>query len=118
MHRRAFIGVLTGGLLAAPLAAEGQQAGKVYRIGVLFEGTPSAAMAGPEPRSNLLGPFLQGLRELGYVEGQNVAIERRSAEGKPERLPGLAAELVRLKVDMILASGERTTPALLTATSS
>ncbi len=117
MHRRAFIGVLTGGLLAAPLAAEGQQAGKVYRIGVLFEGTPSAAMAGPEPRSNLLGPFLQGLRELGYVEGQNVAIERRSAEGKPERLPGLAAELVRLKVDMILASGERTTPALLTATS-
>ena len=55
-------------------------------------------MAGPEPRSNLLGPFLHGLHELGYMEGHNVVIERRSAEGKPERLPGLAAELVRLNV--------------------
>ena len=115
--RRAFISSIVVGLLRAPVAVRAQQAGRVYRIGVLFEGTPSAAMAGPEPRSNLLGPFLLGLRELGYVEGQNIAIERRSAEGKPERLPSLAAELVRLNVDMILASGERTTPALLAATS-
>jgi putative ABC transport system substrate-binding protein len=59
---------------------------------------------------------VHGLRDLGYVEGQNVVIERRSAEGKPERLPTLAAELVRLNVDVILASGERTIPVLLAAT--
>jgi putative tryptophan/tyrosine transport system substrate-binding protein len=117
IDRRTFLGAVTGGLLAAPLAAEAQQAGKVYRIGVLFEDTPGADMAGPEPRSKLLGPFLHGLHELGYMEGHNVVIERRSAEGKPERLPGLAAELVRLNVDVILASGELTTPALLAATS-
>jgi ABC-type uncharacterized transport system substrate-binding protein len=73
-------------------------------------------MAGGEPRSPILGPFLHGLRDLGYVEGQNVVFERRSAEGKPERLPALAAELVRLNVDVILASGKRTTPVLLAAT--
>jgi len=116
MNRRAFIGTLAGGLLAAPLAAEAQPADKTYRIGVLFEGTPGADMAGLQPRSNLLGPFLDGLHELGYMERHNVVIERRSAEGKPERLPGLAAELVRLNVDVILASGELTTPALLAAT--
>src|SRR5258705_8834335 len=107
MERRAFLAV-SAALFAAPLAAEAQQAGRVYRIGVLFGGTSGADMAGPEPRSELLRPFLQGLRELGYVEGQNLVIERRSAEGKPERLPDLAAELVRLNVDMILASGELT----------
>ena len=117
MDRRAFIGTLAGSLLAAPLAAEGQQPGKVYRIGVLFELTPRANMDGPKPRSDLLRPFLQGLHELGYVEGQNLVVERRSADGKPERLPGLAAELLGLNVDMILASGEQTTPVLLRATS-
>lgn len=73
-------------------------------------------MAGREPRSVLLRPFLEGLQELGYVEGENVVIERRSAESQPERLPGLAAEMVRLSVDVILASGELTTPTLLKAT--
>jgi putative ABC transport system substrate-binding protein len=117
MERRAFISGISFGLFAAPSAAVAQPAARVYRIGVLFEGAQSADMAGPEPRSVLLRQFLQGLQELGYVEGQHVVIERRSAEGKPERLPGLAAELVRLKVDMILASGEQTTPVLLTNTS-
>jgi putative ABC transport system substrate-binding protein len=104
MDRRAFVTGL-GTLLAGPLAAEAQQAGKVWRIGVLFGGTPTADMAGPEPRSAILRSFLEGLRELGYVEGQNVVIERRSAEGTTQRLPDLFGELVRLNVDVILASG-------------
>jgi len=103
---------LAGGLLAAPLTA-GAQPGRVWRIGVLFGGTPTADMAGPEPRSAILRSFLEGLHELGYVEGQNVVIERSSAEGKTQRLPDLFGELVRLNVDVILASGEQTTPALL-----
>src|SRR5262245_31668702 len=73
-------------------------------------------MAGPEPRSVILHSFFDGLRELGYVEGQNVVIDRRSAEGNPQRLPDLFSELVRLNVDVILASGEQTTPALLSLT--
>jgi putative ABC transport system substrate-binding protein len=104
-------------ILAAPLAAEAQERGKVYRIGVLFEGTALAEMAGREPRSPLLRSFLQGMHELGYVEGQNLVVERRTAGGKLERLPGLTTELLRLDVDMILASGELTTPVLLKATS-
>ena len=94
--RRAFIGTLAG-LLAAPLAAEAQQAAKVPRIGWLV-----ANLAG---KSHMTEAFLQGLRDLGYIEGRNVAIEIRDAEGKLERLPALAAELVALKVDVILAGG-------------
>lgn len=78
---------------AAPLAAEAQRAERVYRIGFL---SPTS----PDPRRDA---FLQGLRELGYVEGRNVDIEVRFAEGRPERLPGLADELVRLKVDVLVA---------------
>jgi len=92
--RRTFIRTLAGGLLAAPLAAEAQKAGKVPRIGVLSPDSP-----GPSP---LLEAFRQGLRNLGYVEGQNIAIEYRFAGAKPELLPNLAAELARLKVDVIL----------------
>ena len=117
IDRRELLRALCGGLLAAPLLAEAQPAGKVHRIGVLFEGTPPADMEGREPRSILLRLFLEGLRELGYVEGHNLVVERRSADSRPERLPGLAAELLRLNVDMILASGEQTTLVLLRATS-
>jgi putative ABC transport system substrate-binding protein len=102
--RRAFIGALTG-LLAAPLAAEAQQAGKVYRVGYLTAGSVTA-----NPR--VLEAFRQGLRDLGWVEGQNIVIEYRSAEGRFDRLPDLAAELVRLKVDVIVAAP---TPAALAA---
>ena len=80
ISRRAFVGSLTGGLLAVPRAAEAQQTGKVARIGWLGFGAPSA-------RSEA---FLQGLRDLGYVEGRNVIIEYRSAEGKLEQLHGFA----------------------------
>jgi putative ABC transport system substrate-binding protein len=94
VDRRSFIGTLAAGLLAAPLAAEAQ-AGKVPRIGYLH---PDLA-ANP----HLHEAFRQGLRDLGYVEGRNVVIEYRDAEGKPERLPALAAELVALKVDVLVA---------------
>jgi putative ABC transport system substrate-binding protein len=96
VDRRAFIGTLTGGLLAAPLAAEAQQAAKVPRIGYL------ALNLAASP--HLHEAFRQGLRDLGYVEGRNVVIEYRDAEGKFERLPALAAELVALKVDVIVAA--------------
>ena len=92
-------------LTLAPLAAEAQSAGRVYRIGILE--TRSTAMNAAN-----LDAFRQGLRELGYVEGQNFVIEYRSADGRPERFPGLATELVRLKVDLIVTRG---TPAVLAA---
>ena len=81
-----------GGLLAAPLAARAQQVGKVYRIGIL-EPIPASRNAAN------LDAFRKGLRDLGYVEGRNLIIEYRSADGRAERFPDLASELVRLKVD-------------------
>jgi ABC-type uncharacterized transport system substrate-binding protein len=97
--------IITLGLLLAPLAAEAQQAGKVYRVGVL-ETTSLASNAAS------FDAVRRGLREHGYVEGQNLAIEYRSADGRAERFPGLAADLVRLKVDVIVTRG---TPAALAA---
>jgi putative ABC transport system substrate-binding protein len=94
VQRRDFL-VAAGALLVAPLAAEAQQAAKVPRIGYL------ATSRDPSP--HLREAFLQGLHDLGYAEGRNVVIEYRYAEGKLERLPGLAAELVALKVDVIVA---------------
>src|SRR5882724_7707481 len=93
MKRREFISLL-GGAAAWPLAARAQQS-KVARIGVLYIGLADAESFKKELR--------EGLRELGYVEGQNIAFEFRSAEGKLDRLPELAAELVGLKVDVIVA---------------
>jgi ABC-type uncharacterized transport system substrate-binding protein len=103
MDRRTFVATLTAGLLAAPLAAESQQAGEIYRIG--FLGNSTAAL-----EANLVGPFREGLRDLGYVEGRNLVIEYRWAEGKYERFPQLVAELLALKVDVIVSAG---TPAAL-----
>jgi putative ABC transport system substrate-binding protein len=96
INRRTFLAGTGAVLLAAPLAAEAQQAAKVARIGYLagnLAGGPHVTEA-----------FRQGLRDLGYVEGRNVVIEYRDAEGKFERLPALAAELVALKVDVIVAA--------------
>jgi putative ABC transport system substrate-binding protein len=104
VHRRAFIGTVAGGLLAAPLAAGAQQAEKGARVGFLA----TSLATGP----HLTEAFRQGLRDLGYVEGRNVVIEYRDAQGKIERLPALAAELVALKVDVIVAPN---TPAALAA---
>jgi len=86
------------GILAAPLATHAEQAAKVYRIGILPPGPIS-------PRMHLWEAFRQGLRELGYVEGHNIALVIRSPEQGPEQLPDLAAELVRLKVDVIVTAG-------------
>jgi putative tryptophan/tyrosine transport system substrate-binding protein len=110
--RRAFVGALTGGLLAAPLAASAQQAGKVWRIGLLGGYSPTS----PEG-SRAWEAFFQGLRELGYVEGQNILIEGRFYGDRTERLPALAAELVRLKVDVIVAQGPPAPEAAQRATS-
>lgn len=103
MDRRAFIGTVAGGLVVAPLIAEAQQAAReVHRIGCLFFGSDA-----PSP---LIEGFRQGLRELGWVEGQNVVMEYRFADGQLDRLPDLATELVRLKVDVIVAMA--TSPAV------
>jgi putative ABC transport system substrate-binding protein len=98
MRRIGLAVILTVGLVLAPLAAVAQQAGKVYRIGFLSMGSGSTA---PEA-------FREGLRELGYVEGRNLITEYRWAAGKAERLPEMAAQLVRLKVEVIVTV---TTPA-------
>jgi putative ABC transport system substrate-binding protein len=97
--------ILTLSLALAPPGAQAQQTGKVYRIGVLSSGAPLIDAAGSEPRNPIFRAFLQGLSELGYVEGQNVVIELRFAEGMVERIPVIAAELARLKVDVIVAPG-------------
>jgi len=98
VHRRAFLSTMAGSLLPAPLAAEAQQAAKIARIGYL-----GFNRAAGDPRTR--ETFLQGLRDLGYVEGRNLLIEYRDAAGKTERFPALAAELVALKVDVIVAAG-------------
>src|SRR5262247_2963707 len=86
-----------------------QQPKKIPRIGLLFTNFPSTNVAREEA-------FRQGLRDLGYVEGKNIFIEYRYAEGKQDRFPGLAAELVRLKVDVIVSTGPATTHAVKEAT--
>jgi len=98
MHRGALVVALVLSSIAAPLAVDAQRPEKLYRIGML-ERTSTAINA-----ANLEG-FRQGLRELGYVEGKSFVIEYRSADGRDERFPSLAAELVRLKVDLILTRG-------------
>ena len=95
MDRRTFIASMVSPVLAAPLAAGAQQAGKVYRIGFLWD-TPAVW-------PHALEAFRQGLRDLGWVEGKNIVVEYRWAEGRFDRLPGLVEELVRLKVDVIVA---------------
>ena len=109
MNRRTFLCGLTLGTLGLPVAVEAQQGGKVPRIGFLFYGSP-----GPSPE---LDAFRQGLRELGCIEGQNIAIEVRFASGRVERLPELAAELVRLKPDVIVTPGTPASVAAKQATS-
>jgi ABC-type uncharacterized transport system substrate-binding protein len=105
--RREFITLLGGAAVAWPLAARAQQATKHYRIGMLFPTSPTANAAN-------LNAFRQRLQELGYVEGRNLVIDYRSAEGRPDRFPVLAAELVNLKADLIMTRG---TPAALAAKS-
>ncbi len=97
MDRRTFIANVARGLVAVPLATEAQQAGKIYRIGYLSAAAPAAS-------ATVIDAFRQGLRERGWVEGQNIVIDYRFAEGRYDRLPDLAAELVRLNIDVIVAA--------------
>ena len=108
ISRRALLGALAGAVLAGPRPARGQQ-GKVPRIGWL--GGPTREAAQP-----YVQPFLQGLKELGWVEGQNLFIEWRFGGGRAERLPGLAAELVRLRVELIVVPSTPTAMAAKEAT--
>ena len=98
MDRRAFLADTGAVLIAAPLAAQAEQADRVFRIGVLGHSSASAS-------AGRIEAFRQGLRDLGYVEGKNVALEYRWSEGKQDRLPELAKELVRRKVDVIVTHG-------------
>ena len=111
INRRSFIGVVTPGLLTLPLAAQAQQAGKVYRVGLIAVATPVSEMAGPEPLNPNFRAFVQGLRALGYVEGKNLILERRSAAGRSERYGDIVAELVRLKADVIVTNSDPMTRA-------
>src|SRR6478736_4369632 len=108
MRRREFI-LLTGSAALCSFSAHAQQAGKVPRIGYL-------GVTSPSDRPPLLDTFRQGLRELGWIEGQNIVIDYRFAEGRLDRLPDLAAELVRLKVDVIVSLGTQGVTAAKNAT--
>ena len=112
MDRRAFIGTLAGGLLAAPLAAEAQQAGKVWRIGLL---SYAASDSGGAARWKA---FREQLRELGYVEGQNVFFEARWGDGQVGRLRSLAVELIDAKVDILVTASSEAALAAKQATRS
>jgi putative tryptophan/tyrosine transport system substrate-binding protein len=108
MRRRELLSLLAGAAAAWPLAARAQQAARLPRLGVLLLSTPQA-----DPQ---METARRALRDLGYVEGQNLAIEYRYAEGRPERLPDLAADLVRTRPDVMFALGGDVTPAAVKAT--
>ena len=105
MDRRVFLSTLGGSLLAAPLAAEAQQADKVYRVAILFPVTSEAGTAAFEA-------FRRRLRELGWVDGKNVVLDPKFGDGRYERLPDLAAELVRRSPDVIVARSSTTVHAV------
>ena len=109
MDRRRFLLTSVAGALARPLAAEAQEAGKVYRVGFLWDA--------PAVWPHALKAFREGLHELGWVEGRNIVIEYRWTEGRFDRLPGLADELLRLNVDLIVAPTSIYTEAAKRATS-
>jgi putative ABC transport system substrate-binding protein len=94
MNRRAFIGTLASSLLAAPLVAEGQQAGQMPRVGYVTS----------NPRTTNVDAFEQRLRDLGYAIGQNITVEYRFGEGHADRVPALVDELLRLKIDVLFAT--------------
>src|SRR4029450_12059857 len=106
LDRRAFLGALATGLLAAPLAAEAQQAGEGHRIGILSPGGVPGLSVATTP--NLVP---RHLHELGYVSGRNLVVERRFADGQLDRLPALARDLLRLPVDVIVTAGGEATHA-------
>ena len=107
--RRAYMGIIAGGLLGAPLAAEAQRPDRMRRVGILLFSQQDLAV---------ITPCLEELKALGYVDGKSIAMEYRDAEGKYERLPGLAVDLVRLGPDVIFSFGGEQAPIIKRATSS
>jgi len=119
MKRREFIGLIGGAATTWPFAARAQQAIRVYRVGYFFSTAPLSVMAGPDPIDPVTKAFVHGLRALGYIEGQNLVLERRSAEGRFERIDEIAAELAGLKLDVIVTgSGDFMAQALQRVTKS
>ena len=110
MDRRVFISSIAGGLLVRPLVAKSQPAGRPPRIAYVG-GTP------PPSGARFWGAFVQGLRQLGWVEGQNIIIEQRFTGGRPERFPELIAEVLRIPVDVILVADSQAAWAAKRATS-
>jgi len=104
MTRRAFL-TFVGGALAVPLASA-QPGTRIYRVAVILTTSPLAEMAGHDPVHPMIRGFVHGMRALGYIEGRNLILERRTAGGTPERYPGIVAELVGLKADVIVTAGQ------------
>ena len=105
MDRRAFIGAVAGGLLAAPLTAGAQPERKRPRIGLLLVNTPLVDMVGPQPKAANARAFIDGMRNLGWIDGQNITIERRSGEGQGvDRLREMVREMVSLQVDLVVVN--------------
>jgi len=118
IDRRQFIvGLGVTVTLASPFACFGQQVKPAYHVALVFWSSPVANMAGPEPKERLARVFIHAMRDLGYVEGKNLVLERRSLEGKAARAPEIVAELVRLKVDVIVSSANVITRAAIKETS-
>ena len=105
MRRREFITLLSGAAFAWPLAGRTQQTGKGYRVALILTTSAVSEMVGPDPIHPLVRTFVHTLRGLGYVEGQNLVLERRSAEGRFERFGEIVAELVSGGVDVIVTVG-------------
>ena len=99
MRRREFITIVGAAAAGWPFAARAQRTGKVYRIGILLPNTPANVARSPRIRA-----FLQGLQDLGWIDGQNVTLEWRYGEGQSERLAALAADLANIKVDIIVTA--------------
>jgi putative ABC transport system substrate-binding protein len=119
IRRREFVALIGGAAAAWPLAVRAQQATKVHRVGVFMSSVPLTAMIGPDPIDPVNRAFVHRLRELGYVEGQSLVLERRSAEDKFERIDEIATELVGRKPDVILTgSGDFLAQALQRVTKS
>ena len=103
MRRREFI-TMIGGAAAWPMGAHAQQAGRAHRVALIFPNAPVSDMTGPEPVNRYARAFIHALGDLGYVEGSNLVLERRSAEGKYERFAEIAAELIQSKIDVIVVA--------------
>ena len=117
MDRRMFLGALAGGLLAAPVAAQAQPVKKTPRIAFVFAAIPESELAGPSPTNRYARAFLEGMRQLGWVDGQNITIEWRTVAGQPDRYSAVAQELVKLPVDLVVSSSTRGATAMRQASS-